>query len=331
MYLSTHLSGRLLELGRRPLFTVEGMTYSWGDVLAWAAARGTLEELSQRSRRGLTCVRGATERRDEIDPEELSAEASRFRYGRSLLSAEELNAWLRRWNVTVHEWGGYLERCLMLDRHLEDDDPPPEDAEAAHAEFVDALYVDAVSSGFLEREALGFVADAALADLTPVEAAGDRTVMVERTLAAAALARASAVSELGLEREIARRGFDWTRLELDMLELSEEGAAREAALCMRVEGRELAQVAAACRAEVARLTAYLVDLEPWLQPSLVSAQPGELVGPVEEGDGFVLLAVRERDAAAATDPELRRRAEIALVERAVRRATEERVVWHEHF
>ena len=75
---------------------------------------------------------------------------------------------------------------------------------------------------------------------------------------------------------------------------------------------------------------YLGDLAPSLQPSLLAAQPGELVGPIEDEDAFVLFAINGRTPATPSDPELRRRAESALVERAVRRATEGRVRWHEH-
>ena len=244
--------------------------------------------------------------------------------GRRLLSAEELDAWLRRWGLTVNEWGDYLERSVLLERGLGGDDPAAIGAEIAEAEFVDA-----VCSGFLEREALGFAADTALANLTPVETAGDRAVMIARTLEAAALARAATFSESSLEREIARRGLDWTRLELDVLEVPDKSAAREAALCIRHDGRSIADLAAECQGAVSRLSVYLDDLEPSLQPSLLAAQPGELVGPVEENDGFMLVAVSERKPASASDPELRRRAQTLLVDRLVRRSTEGRVEWHE--
>ena len=306
------ISERLRTLERRPLFTVDGMTYSWGDALAWAAARGTLEELRQTVLRGMAALARAAGRPEAIVTEELSAAAVRFRYQRRLLSAEELDAWLRRWGLTVNEWGGYLERSLLLKQGVGDDDPPPDGTEIAEAEFVDA-----VCSGFLEREALGFAADTALANLTPVEAAGDRAVMIERTLGAAALARAGAVSESSLEREIARQGAGLDAARARRARASRAGG-RKGGCALHPSSTVVRwptsprSVRGRCRA----LSVYLGDLEPSLQPSLLAAQPGELVGPVEERDGFVLLAVNEREPAAATDPELRRRAETLLVERA---------------
>jgi len=324
---STHVSERLRILGRRPLFAVEGINYTWQDVLAWSDARGTLGSLSERSRRGFASLRRADELGTRPSSEAVSAAAAGFRYGRGLLSAEQLSSWLSRWELSVAEWGEYLERTLLLD----DEGEAQEGTEAALDEqaVAEAEYVDAVCSGFLEREALAFASDMALADLTPIEAAGDQKIMVERTLLAAAIARRNAASEPGVEREIARHGLDWTRLELAILELEDPGAAREAAMCIRVDGSPIDEVAAAVSAPVNHMSVYLGDLEPWLQPSLLAAQPGELVGPVGEDDQFVLLAVNDRKPASTEDPELRRRAESALVERAVRRATESRVRWHE--
>jgi hypothetical protein len=53
------------------------------------------------------------------------------------------------------------------------------------------------------------------------------------------------------------------------------------------------------------------------------------VGPVERPRSFVLVAVRNRVPPTAFDPELRRRAETLLVDRAVERAVESRVEWYE--
>ena len=77
------------------------------------------------------------------------------------------------------------------------------------------------------------------------------------------------------------------------------------------------------------MSVYLADVEPELMPSLLAAQPGELVGPVEHDDAFVLLAIHGRTPPASTDPELRQRAETEALERAVARAMESRVEWHE--
>jgi hypothetical protein len=244
-----------------------------------------------------------------------------------LLSAEQLASWLARWEVSIAEWGEHLERTLLLDEVGEPAPAAPGGGDGV--KDAEAEYVDAVCSGFLEREAVAFASDVALADLTPIEAAGAQHVMVERTLQAAAAARRKLTSDPAVEYEIARNGLDWTRFDLAILELDDPGTAREAAMCIRVDRNDIGEVAAAAHVPVTHVSVYLGDLVSSLQPSLLAAQPGELVGPVEDDDQFVLVAVNDRTPAAAADPELRRRAESALVERAVRRATETRIRWHE--
>ena len=66
-----------------------------------------------------------------------------------------------------------------------------------------------------------------------------------------------------------------------------------------------------------------------LRVALVSASPGELIGPVERDAGHLLLQVRAKTAPSADDPELGRRAAAVLAARAVERELRDRVLWHE--
>jgi hypothetical protein len=318
-------SERLAALGRRPVFSVDGAEYTWDDVLAWSAARGALEGLRRRVYLGLTLA-ARREPGSLVDESAVNAAATEFRYDRGLLAAEELTAWLERWSLTVREWGEHLERALLLEGA---DDPAVDGDEISTEIVVEAEYVDAVCSGFLEAEADGFAADVALAAGASEDAGPGRQATVEETIAAAAAARRGAKAKEGVEREVARRALDWTRLELDVLELDDEGAAREAALCVRLDGRSLADVAADCHAWVSRLTTYVADVEPWAQPLLLAAQPGDLVGPLEQSGRFVLFEVHRRTPPSPADPAIRDRAETTLVERAVKRATDGWVEWHD--
>src|SRR5206468_173777 len=119
----------------------------------------TLDQLRRRTGQGLDRVRRSQARAGDDNSEAVAAAATRFRYDRGLLSAEELDEWLERWELTIGEWGDYLERSLLLEQ--DESDAPAERMEDASAAA--ATYVDAVCSGFLEREALEFAADAALA------------------------------------------------------------------------------------------------------------------------------------------------------------------------
>ncbi len=306
----------LARLGARPLFVVDGVPYGWSHVLE----RADLALLRATARRGVACLRRAEALAGEPDDGDVQSAAAGFRYGRGLLSAEELELWLERWGLAVGDWGGYLIRSLLLERWAGK-------LAAIEAEFggderavEEAVFVDGVCSGILEREARALAADAALAGRSP---------NLERLAEAAAAARAVAASPAAVEREIAGRRLDWTRLDVDVLELADRDAAAEAALCVRIDLRELAEVAQECETLVERTSIYLGDADAALAASLLAAQPGELVGPVERTGTFVLVAVRDRVPPAASNPELRRRAETLLVERAVERAVESRVEWLE--
>jgi hypothetical protein len=306
----------LARLGAGPLFAVDGVAYGWRHVLE----RADLVALRATARRGVACLRRAEALSDEPDDGTVQSAAARFRYGRGLLSADELELWLERWGLTVGEWGGYLVRSLLLERWAGK-------LEAIEAEFggdgravEEAEFVDGVCSGLLEREAHALAADAALAGGSP---------NLQQLVEAAAAARAAAASPAAVEREIAGRRLDWTRLDVDLLELPDRDTAAEAALCVRIDRRELADVAQDCETVAERTSIYLGDSDAGFAASLLAAQPGELVGPLERSGSFVLVAVRERVPPSSSDPELRRRAEALLVDRAVERAVESRVEWFE--
>jgi hypothetical protein len=78
---------------------------------------------------------------------------------------------------------------------------------------------------------------------------------------------------------------------------------------------------------------YVGDLDAALQPALLSAAPGDVVGPLALGNGsgrWLLAAVHAKVAPRLDDPEIRARAEEVAVAAVVRRAVEEQVRWHEH-
>jgi hypothetical protein len=291
------------------VFSVDGEPFSWRDVLAAAELRGAVAAAIEATRQGLAGVAAS-----EPSPEAVRDAAARFRYDRGLLAADELESWLARWRLSVADWTAHLARSLRAG--AQDTAAPPE-------ELGNAAAVDAICGGLLEREATRLATDAALAGLDTA-GASDR---LERIAAAAGAARAELAASADVEREIASRTLEWTRIDTEQLELADPDAAREAALCVRVDGRSLAEVAADCGVPATRRELYLEDAERERLPALLGANAGELVGPIERDGGFLLVQVHSRIRPSADDPALRRRAEADLVERAAERARETRVRW----
>jgi hypothetical protein len=314
----------------RSLFTVEGRTYAWEDVLLGAELRGELGELERQTRQGLACVRRLAAEGAELQAETVRAAATVFRYERNLLAAEELEAWLDAHGLTAGDWNGYLRRLLLRERWAEELERIEAEFPVADEEVEAALTPEAVCTGFLRRAAEHLAEDAALAAANAgVEASPDRATLIAALAQQAETARARVPDRAELEREIGAHALDWVRIEAETLELADVEAAREAALCVRVDRRSLADVAEESGVPATELVLYLGDAEPELRTALVSASPGELIGPLERGDAHLLLQLRAKTEPSADDPELERRAAAVLAARAVERELRDRVVWHE--
>ena len=168
-------------------------------------------------------------------------------------------------------------------------------------------------------------ADAVLA--SGAVASADRRTAVEQVVSSAAESRAALTAAADVEREIANRALEWTRVDADLLQLPDLDTAREAALAVRIDGRSLAEVARDCGVQLERRTLYVEEAEQERLTELLGANAGELVGPVAREAGFLLVHVVERTRPRADDPALRSRAADYLVQRAIERELETRVRW----
>jgi hypothetical protein len=321
---------RLGVLAGRSLFTVAGRTYAWEDVLLAAELRGELAALERQTRQGLACVERLAAEAGEPPTEAVRAAATVFRYDRNLLAAEELEGWLDTRGLTVSDWNGYLRRLVLRERwageleRIEAEFAPGEDEVEA------ALPAEAICTGFLREAAERLAEDAALAAANAAPADGaDRTASIAALGLTADAMRARVPDPPEIEREVAAHVLDWIRIEADELELEDAEAAREAALCVRVDGRPLTDVADDCGVPASAVVLYLGDAEPDLQAALASATPGELIGPVPRATGHLLLQLRAKTEPSPDDPEVGRRAAAVLAARSIDRELRERVVWHE--
>jgi hypothetical protein len=314
----------------RPLFTVAGRTYAWEDVLIGAELRGELAVLEQQTRLGLACLRRLAAEPDALPPETLRAAAAAFRHEHNLLAADELDGWLAARDLTVADWNAYLRRLLLRELWAPELDRIESVLMVGDEEVEAALPAEAACTGFLRRAAERLAEDAALiAEADAVEDAGDRAAFIAALTREAEAVRTRAATPADVEREIEARTLDWIRIDAVALELADAEAAREAALCVRVDGRTLTDVAGDSGVPADELVLYLEDVEPELRTPLVSARPGELIGPFERPVGQLLLELRSKTAPSTADPELVRRASAVLTARAVERELRDRVVWHE--
>lgn len=302
------------EVLERPVFSVGGQEYTWADVLAAARRWGRWEELETRTSEGVAALDRA-----DVSEADVDRAGQEFRYARNLLAAEEMEAWLRHWGLTAREWTAYLRRAIARTRT--DGEPG---ATAGEAE----IWAEAVCSGELAELARELAARAAAA-----EALGEMPGSVDSDLArmdeALDAFRESTLTPQSRAKALELRSSDWVRLSYTALELPQAGMAKEAALCVREDGLSLNDVAGRAGVSAHEREALLAEVDADLSKPLLSAPPGELVGPVAVSDGFVLLRVNKKVNPTLDDPVINGLLEDEVPRRAIEREVRNRVQWHE--
>jgi hypothetical protein len=284
------------------VFSAGERTYAWLDVVRAAEARGDVVPVEQDLAAGMAALD-----RLDLDAKDVDAAGTEFRRGLGLLAAEEMEAWLSHWEITAGDWVGFLRRRLA--RGLAPD--------AAGSEPGDALWPEAVCSGALGSWAWELAGRAAAGGEHDDPDAYDELVRRANTPEARAKA-------------LEARQMDWLRVECDLLELPVEGMAREAALCVREDGLSLDEVAGRAGVQVAERAFLLMDAPTELADPLLSARPGDLVGPVSSGDAFYVALVRDKRAPALDDPAIGELLDVEVPRRAIDSEVKKWIRWHEH-
>src|SRR5215216_4463943 len=99
-----------------PMFTVKDKVFGWEEIVFAAARWGEWQPFFEQTRQTLACLRLAAETGQLPAAAETREAATAFRYAHNLISAEEAQAWLNRWEMTVDSWMSYLRGQLLLKR-----------------------------------------------------------------------------------------------------------------------------------------------------------------------------------------------------------------------
>jgi hypothetical protein len=303
-----------------PVFSAGGHCFTWVEVIEAAQARGDWAALRRHvaallAHEGELLAAGALP-----SVAATRAAANEFRYQHNLLSADELQEWLGGRDISVEEWMAEMRRSLLQ---------PVEEAAASPPEEIErASWVHAVCSGKLAAYAL------TLAEEVAVQLSEQPLNLAPDELAALPQKReqfcAAQLREPALAAEISNNTIGWTRLDVRCVIHPEEMVVREAALCVRMDGRELAEVASAAGAQLLEISVLLDDAEPMLRTRLLAANPGDLLGPLATATDHRLVLVLQRVPPSLNDPAVRHRAEQTLIDRALRAEVNRHVNWHEH-
>lgn len=363
------MMGAMPAISERRIFSVGESIYTWEDVVLAAVLWGEWDGLRREVQCGLSCLKRLEDVEDEeeaLPEEEVSSAAAEFRYSRDLIAAEDMEAWLEHRGLTAADWMDYIQRSLLIKKWAADLEEIQEENPVDPEEVDQVIACDAICGGCAaawaarladraavgarmseEGRGLGPETEIAVHELRSVleafpAAAGDASLPGGLPSAdptrLAALARLEVawrrfaegqVTPQAIREQVAAHGIDWTRVSLQSVFLRDPDAAREAALCIREDGRDPAEVAAESGAELTDGTWFLDEVEPALRDHLLGARRGEVLGPLRLKDGFAVVAVRAKQPPAPEDPVVRARAEGGLLQRAVRSEVENRVRWNE--
>jgi hypothetical protein len=279
------------------VFSAHGSEYRWSDVIAAAVAYGDWGRIRHE----------ATADRRPAGREAVTA----WRRQRKLLSADETVAWLDHWCVEMAD----------LERHLGVRAP------AVASDLDRAAWIEAVCSGAHRRLAWSLAERVALAPSPPDAVAELDRAELERLDLAFEQRRHEIEGSEAVTRLITAHAAEWVRVRLHRLTLSDLDAAREAALCVRVDGLSLDDVAAVAGVELHETREFLDQLGADWRPLISSAAIGELRGPVPTSAGHAVMQLLDKGFA-ADDPDVVARARKAAVEQAVARAAA-KFTWHE--
>jgi hypothetical protein len=351
----------------RPVCSVGEREFQLLDVVIAGHLRGQWAEVEDTARRGLACEKRLDNLGEGLSDADVEAAATAWRYERNLLSADDTESWLLERHLAMAHWFGYVSRLVLRRRWSAGLDEIVASHEVTPREIEDVLYSEAVCSGSLAELAGRLAAYAAVDDRVKEKSAIARTERPSEPRVRALVARLPPeISRLGiygvppgvclerarvlacmmlsfegfiddisapaaLAREIEPRALDWTRFECESITLSNEEAAREAALTVREDGLPISEAARLAGGSLVRTDDVLEDVEPALRDRLVGAQPGELIGPLPNERGFVLVSVLDRVVPSIADPSIRERARELVVTRTIEREVARRVRWHERF
>lgn len=348
--MSYPLTGRL----GRPVFGFEDAEWTWTHVLValvhdggWAAAAEAVDRAA--------AVAGPGS--DEVAREVLFA----MRRRRRLEAAEDLARWLEGEGLSAADAVEWARRqaAAAAGASLSEDELDAAASTGDRSQRRRAIEVDVLISPFADEavhalilraaashragadragEDDGGEAAAALAGAVSA-AVGDDLDLAQLTAAAAdvlradvarARGRAGAASPERMARRAQAERLERTRVAYERVGLRSPDAAREALLCVRVDGAGLAQVArrAGVPCELERST--LGDVPGALRAALVGAVAGEAVGPIETKEGLHdVLVIREREAPDNVAVE-RERIAAEVADEQLRRYAAGRLSWHGH-
>ena len=341
---------------RLPVFRTGDRIYTWLDIMLDAMLHGDWADFERHLAHGAACAAEADRTDAWPDPADVEAASNDFRYARDLITSEETEAWLERMGFDMEIWSDVLTRDILRSRWPELRSALPADAAVVTAIDNTLISAEGICSGrftqfaqrLAERAAVAQTADnpgdetdvdtvinaaktrnAAWFKAMPHDQLDQKLRQLARIASRAANQLAAAITPAAMATHLDRYRLDWLRIDLERLDFKTDAAAREAEWCVREDGLSLSDVAIESRRSVTDERALLDTLPATLRHAVLSASPGELVGPIEVDGRFIVAHILAKTPAVLDDPLIRARAERSVADAVRSKAVLSQVKWIE--
>lgn len=315
------------------MFAIEKQEFGFDEVVTAAQLWGEWQPFVQTVSQSLACLRLAAKTGEPPSTADLREAANAFRYAHNLISAEDARSWLARWEMTVDDWMDYLAGQLLRERW----GGRLKEIVAAHpisnAKVAEVIKSHAVCAGRLDEWAVRLAGRAAVAARSgrlwvgEPSTSGSPRDMVNRIEKEYERQRRQTVTPKLLETQIADHWIDWIRFDCRYVWFPEERIAREAAFCVKEDGLTLDELAYDALGIVQQWNFYLDEIEAPARPHFLAARRGDWLGPIRMIEGFPLFSILAKTMPASGDPQIRKRAEHAIISNLTKQAINERVEW----
>ncbi len=319
------------------MFAINDAEFGWEEIVAAAEAWEEWQPFVAETRQALACLAYAAATNQLPSANEVREAATAFRYAHNLISAEETQTWLERWEMTVNDWMNCLRGQLLIGRWATTLDQIAAAHPVSEEDVATVIKDYAVCADKLGEWAQKLAGHAAVASQAVWgraaqsgcfdAATGSRRDLVSRIEAEFDRQRQQTVTPKLIETRISDHRLDWIRFDCRYLWFAEERVAREAHFCVTEDGLTLDEVAADAHGEVREWSFYLDEIEASARPYFLAARPGDWLGPIRMLNAFSLFSVVAKQMPAADDPQIKHRAEQAIIGGMMEQAINERVKW----
>ena len=338
------------------VFSMEEEPYRWRDVILAAVRRGDWHAAERRTREGAAATSYAEASGDPMSSGAIEEAGREFRYDRDLVTAQGMEEWLERRKLSVQDWADHLERQLDRARFADQLDALVAHYPLSNDEAARLTLIDVTCTGELRKWAQTLASHAAVhSRMAPgTEATLERSEHpTPRSLEAVAKLlelddetvlqttrrlehiedsferfRAAQLTDRALQDFIGQRQLDWVRFDCRVMAFPEESMAAEAALMLREDDEGFTGVYSVARAQPRTARFFLDQIEGPLRERFLGASAGDLLGPVRQGDEYVIYEIEQKQLPSAKDPEVRQRAEEGVLKSALSRKANSSVKWH---